>query len=91
MPNVALFTLTSVFAVSLISFIGILTLTLKENGLKKFLLFMVSFSAGTLFGDAFIHLLPEAAEASGFTLSLALLGGIVVSFAIEKVIHWRHW
>ncbi|MBI2140241.1 ZIP family metal transporter [Candidatus Woesearchaeota archaeon] len=92
MPNVALFTLTSVFAVSLISFIGILTLTMKEKGLKKFLLFMVSFSAGTLFGDAFIHLLPEAAESSGFTLSLslALLAGIVVSFAIEKVIHWRH-
>ncbi len=54
---------------------------------------MVSFSAGALFGDAFIHLLPEAAEeAAGFTPTLAvyLLCGIIFSFIIEKFIRWRH-
>ena len=83
--------LGSVLLVSLVSFVGIAVLSMKSEHLKKLLLFFISFSAGAMLGDAFIHLLPEAAEASGFTLSLALLGGIVVSFAIEKVIHWRHW
>ena len=53
---------------------------------------MVSFSAGALFGDAFLHLLPDAVNKFGFTLgiSLSLILGIVVSFTIEKVVHWRH-
>ncbi len=36
---------------------------------------MVSFSAGALMGDAFLHLLPESIEA-GFTImtSLSILG-----------------
>ena len=53
---------------------------------------MVSLSAGTLFGDAFLHLLPEAVEESGFTLtiSLTLLAGVITFFTIEKLIHWNH-
>ena len=53
---------------------------------------MVSFSAGALFGNAFIHLLPEAIEEAGFGLnvSLYLMFGIIFSFVIEKFIHWRH-
>jgi zinc and cadmium transporter len=53
---------------------------------------MISFSAGALFGDAFIHLLPELIEQTGFslTISLSLLFGIIFSFIVEKVIHWRH-
>jgi zinc and cadmium transporter len=51
----------------------------------------VSFSAGALLGDVFIHLLPETIE-TGFTLasSLYILLGILFSFVIEKIIHWRH-
>ena len=53
---------------------------------------MVSFSAGALFGDAFIHLLPEAFENSGFGLdiSLYIMAGIGFSFIVEKIVHWRH-
>lgn len=53
---------------------------------------MISFSAGALLGDAFIHLLPELVEEIGFTLKLSLyvLTGIAASFIVEKVIHWRH-
>ena len=53
---------------------------------------MVSFSAGALFGDAFIHLLPEAAENYGFgvEISLFIIAGITFSFVVEKFIHWRH-
>ena len=77
---------------SLISFVGLLTLSIKAERLKKILLYLVSFSAGALFGDAFIHLLPEIVEESGFSLSISLylMLGIGISFIIEKFIQWRH-
>ena len=82
----------SVFLVSLVSLIGLFTFSLKDEALKKILLFLVSFSAGALFGDAFIHLLPEAVEDIGLSLgvSLSLLCGIISFFILEKFIHWRH-
>jgi zinc and cadmium transporter len=75
----------------MISFIGILTLLLKESILRKILLFFVSFAAGALLGDAFIHLLPEAVK-NGFTIyvSMYLLLGILAFFILEKFIFWRH-
>jgi len=87
-----LYGLVSVVIVSLISLVGVLTFSLKEENLKKMLLYLVSFSAGGLFGDAFIHLIPEAAEKNGFGLhvSLYILFGIVVSFIVEKFLQWRH-
>ncbi len=92
MADVWAYTISSVLLVSLISFVGVLTLSIKTDRLRKILLYMVSFSAGALFGDAFIHLLPEAAEEFGFglSMSLSLMLGIVVSFVIEKIVQWRH-
>ncbi|MBU4304038.1 MAG: hypothetical protein KJ893_00205 [Candidatus Omnitrophica bacterium] len=45
--------------VSLISFVGAISLLLKENLLSKILLLLISFSAGALIGGAFLHLIPE--------------------------------
>ena len=91
MLSVWAYTLLSVVVVSLISLIGISTLFLNEKRLRNILLFLVSFSAGALFGDAFLHLIPETSE-SGFLLSTSLyiLLGIVVFFILEKFIHWHH-
>lgn len=87
-----LYSIGSVLTVSLISLVGVLTITLHDKILKKILIYLVSFSAGALFGDAFIHLLPEAVEKYGFTtqISLFVLLGVVASFLLEKVVHWRH-
>ncbi|MBL7054526.1 ZIP family metal transporter [Candidatus Woesearchaeota archaeon] len=84
--------LISVFIVSAISLIGILTLLIKKENLAKVLSFFVSFSAGALFGGVFLHLLPEAVEEYGFTLqiSLYLILGILIFFILEKFVHWRH-
>ena len=84
--------LVSVIIVSLISLVGIFTLLIKEDKIKKILLFLVSFSAGALFGGAFIHLLPEAVEEYGFSvkISVYLILGILIFFILEKFIHWRH-
>lgn len=87
-----LFSIFSVIIISLISMIGVIALWLKENQLKRILLYLVSFSAGALFGDAFIHLIPEAIEESGFEVSISvfILFGVLFSFIVEKFLRWRH-
>ena len=50
--------------ISLIAFLGSLSLFLKEKLLDQVLLILVAFSAGALIGGAFLHLLPEAIEMS---------------------------
>ena len=57
----------SLVIISLISLVGILAFSVKH--IKEYLLYGVSFSAGALLGDAFLHLLPEGAG-SGFSLSV---------------------
>ena len=53
MLEVWLYTITSVFIVSILSLIGILTLSINKKTLNKVLIYFISFSAGALFGDAF--------------------------------------
>jgi zinc and cadmium transporter len=93
MSTIWLYALTSVIVVSLISLVGIATLSVKIDRLRKILIYLISFSAGALIGDAFIHLLPEAVEENeGFTIEISIyvILGITISFIIEKIIHWRH-
>ncbi|MBI2651087.1 ZIP family metal transporter [Candidatus Woesearchaeota archaeon] len=87
-----IYALASVLIVSSVSFVGILIFPIKTDKLKKMLIYMVSFSAGALFGDVFVHLLPETVQEYGFGLmtSLYLIFGIIISFSIEKFVHWRH-
>ena len=84
--------LTSVTIISAISLVGVLFLWLKNQKLSKILLYLVSFSVGGLFGDAFIHLVPETIEEIGFgtSASLLILFGILSSFMVEKFLQWRH-
>jgi zinc and cadmium transporter len=86
-------TLTAVVIVSLISMVGAVTLALRPDALRRGLLVLVSFAAGALLGDAFIHLIPEIAESeAGFDLSasLTLIGGVLLFFVLEKILHWHH-
>jgi zinc and cadmium transporter len=83
--------LLATFVVSLISFVGVVTLALKEKILNKILLVLIGLSAGALMGGAFLHLLPEAVEGSkGLDVYLFVLVGFILFFLIEKVLHWRH-
>lgn len=93
MLQIWIYALASVLIISLISLIGIFTLSIKTHKLKKILIYLVAFSAGALLGDAFIHLLPELIEETGeFTLklSLGILSGVIIFFILEKLIHWQH-
>lgn len=72
--------------------LGVLALSIDQKKLYKILIYLVSFSAGTLMGDAFLHLIPEAFESSLETIkiSFSILAGILIFFLIEKIIRWRH-
>ncbi len=92
MTPVWIYTLISVLIISLISLIGIIIIAVKQSFIKKFLLFFVSFAAGAMLGDVFLHLLPEMAKEHGISLtsSALILAGIAGFFILEKILHWRH-
>ena len=87
-----LISIGAVLIISLISLIGVMALWFKDKQLEKILLYLVSFSAGALLGDVFIHLIPEAIEETGLSLSVSalILFGIILSFIVEKFLRWRH-
>ena len=90
-PIVWSYTLWSVIAISLISIIGILTISMNKKLLNKVLILLVSLSAGVLIGDAFLHLIPEATvDGMSINISIMILLGITLFFILEKFIHWRH-
>jgi zinc and cadmium transporter len=87
-----LLSLLSVVFVSVISFVGVSIVSLMEKDLRKAVLYLVSFSAGGLFGGAFIHLIPEAMleGTPGLRVPLLVLAGIIISFSVETFLQWRH-
>lgn len=90
--DIWIYSLISVLLVSLISLIGVFTLTLAKERLEKILILLVSFAAGGLFGDAFFHLIPESFERLGVNLSTSfyIALGILTFFVLEKFLRWRH-
>ncbi len=92
MLKVWLYSLGSVLIVSLVSLIGIFTIAINEERLKRILTFLVSFAVGALFGDVFIHILPDVYEKSLSTqfVPFGIIGGILLFFILEKFIYWRH-
>lgn len=83
--------LGSVILVSAVSLIGAILFTIKSHVLTRAMLLLISFSTGAMFGDVFIHMLPEMVEAGSTQQTwLLVLGGILASFILEKFIHWHH-
>jgi len=82
--------LLSVMLVSLISLVGVFFLALKEKTLEDFLEIFIIFACGTLLGDAFIHLMPEALVQLGEQIFVLIAFSFVFFFALEKFFYWRH-
>ena len=93
MNLVWLYSIISVLIISLVSFVGVFTLGINSEKLRKILMYLISFSAGALFGDAFIHLLPEIFKENGFGLNISvyLLLGILIFFILEKIVHFQQY
>jgi zinc and cadmium transporter len=92
MTTLYLYTFVSVAVVSLISFVGIFALSLKEEVLRKYVFIFISIAVGALLGDALIHLIPEAfADSPNGTLtSVLIVAGVLFFFILEKFLHWHH-
>ena len=91
--NIYLMGFAAVFLVSLISFVGVASMPVALPNMKKILFLLVSLSAGTMLGDAFLHLIPESIEQNPENLELVamlILTGILAFFVLEKIICWRH-
>ena len=78
--------------VSILSIIGILSLAINDKLLNKILILLVSFSAGSLMGGAFFHLLPESlGEYNGSLLVFVyVLVGFSIFFILERILRWHH-
>lgn len=82
--------LAAVTAVSLVSFAGILAISMKKKLLDRLLFVFVSFATGTLLGAAFMDLLPEAIGYGVRDIFVYPLLGMLSFFVIEKFIYWHH-
>jgi len=67
---------------------------MSEARVRRLAVFFVSFAAGALLGDTFIHLLPEifakARGADALRASLMILAGVLLFFVIEKLLRHQH-
>lgn len=85
------YALIATFLISLISLIGVITLIIKEKLLQKILFFFISFSAGSLMGGAFFHLIPESLENNiALNVFQSIILGFIIFFILEKILHWHH-
>jgi len=84
--------LLAAFIVGLISFSGALSLAIKADKLKKVLIYLVSFSAGSMIGAAFFHLLPEILKEAEDTMTVFVfaLVGFSLFFVLERILRWHH-
>ncbi|WP_318570616.1 ZIP family metal transporter [Salinigranum marinum] len=84
----------STVLISLLAWLGILTLFLNDELLDQILLVLVALAAGGLIGGAFLHLLPRAIQEYGTTdtlpLFLSLIVGFCLFYVLEQFIHWHH-
>jgi zinc and cadmium transporter len=77
---------------SAIAMIGSVTLFLRESTLQKIILPLVAFSAGSLIGGAFFHMIPAGLSQYGNNNSFFVwvIAGFSVFFALEQLLHWHH-
>jgi zinc and cadmium transporter len=75
---------------SAIAWVGGLTSFLKPETLDRLLLPFVSLAAGTLFGGAFSHTIPEGTASLGSrAAAIWLVSGFTTFLALEQFLHWH--
>ena len=79
-------TILSVLIVSVLAFVGIVMLVLREDRLRQVVPVLVSFAVGALLGDALFHILPQLAEDGGITVGISWIMALSILgfFVLEK-------
>lgn len=82
----------AVFLISLVSLSGVIFLFFSPHLVSRLSLYLVSFAVGSLLGDALIHILPQSfsGHLPAPTVSLLVIGGLLLNFTLEKFLRWRH-
>jgi len=89
--NTLFYSIGATILISMVSFIGILVVLVSKRVLNKILLWLVGFSAGTLIGGAFLHLIPEVIDAGmGDSIFAFVLLGFIAFFILEHLLSWHH-
>lgn len=90
--SLLLWIILATFGMSLIAWIGLVTLSIKEEVLKNIIAILVAFSAGALLGGAFFHLIPESIEKFEDTtlLFIWVIIGFSLFFLMEQFLNWHH-
>ena len=86
--------IATLFIASL-SLTGIVILTAMKKHVHATLMPLVALAAGAMFGNALLHLLPEALERSEgifsvFSVMLFVVASFVASFLFEQFFFWHH-
>lgn len=81
----------SIVGVSLFSGIGAFLLFFTDNQYDAVSPYLLSLSAGTMFGGVFIHLVYRLANAFSYTryTGLLIVGGVLASLILERLVHWH--
>lgn len=90
--SVLLWIILSSLAMSLIAWIGLFSLYIREDLLKKLIFPLVAFSAGALLGGAMLHMIPEAIHQSDNLKAIFVwvLVGFSLFLLLEQFINWHH-
>jgi zinc and cadmium transporter len=76
---------------SAIALVGSLTLILSETALRRILLPLVSFAAGSLVGGALFHMIPASLMSMAVRTTFAWVAlGFLFFFGLEQFLHWHH-
>ena len=83
--------LASILATSILSGLGALFLGLSKQHTERLIPYLISLSAGTMFGGVFIHLVFKLANKIGYSreTGLFVVAGLAGSLLLERVIHWH--
>ncbi|MDR2853937.1 MAG: ZIP family metal transporter, partial [Prevotellaceae bacterium] len=84
-----IYSIISTVLVSLVSFVGIFLLSLREKTLRRVLILLICFAIGALLGNSFFDLIPATySQISNPAFASALiLGGFLLFLFIDQILH----
>jgi zinc and cadmium transporter len=90
--SLLLWIVVSGVCMSAIALVGSITLLLSESALRRIILPLVAFAAGSLIGGAFFHMIPASiVETSDPLMTFVWVTlGFLVFFALEQFLHYHH-
>lgn len=90
--DVLIWIIVSTFLMSMIAWVGLVLLFIKDDLLQKILAPLIGLSAGSLFAGALFHMIPEAYIKMGVTeiVPLWVVAGFTIFLLLELFLNWHH-